>query len=181
MRKAGRKGALAACIVAASVLGINSMAGADTIGVTVVPGERSANITDLVLPPVKSDHEVWYTSGTANLWADDSSGSGAGWTVTVQAADFTGPGSIPAQNLSILYTHPVAHHAGQAIDAVNGPFAPGQEVFGTLDQARPVLKALPGSGMGTYSQHLGLMLEVPADTLAGDYTTTLTVSITAAP
>ncbi|MEY2420256.1 MAG: hypothetical protein QOI95_323 [Acidimicrobiaceae bacterium] len=170
----------AGLVIATSLLASISPAFGD-IGVTVVPGTRAASATDLVLPEVNSEHVSRYTSGAVTLWADDSTGSGAGWAVTVQADDFTGPGAIPAANLSAYWAAPVATIAGQPVDADGGPDIQSSLALGPLDQPRTLMQAFEGFGMGTYSQQVGLLLKVPADTLAGSYTTELTVSITAAP
>lgn len=177
---------LAAGLIVAAAFGIGMKpAIADTVGVTVIPGERSASTTDLVLPAVYADNEAWQTAGMVTLWADDSSGTGDGWTVTVQAGAFACtdceiPSSLPASSLSAFYTQPVEVAAGQAIDEVAGPHT-GANSLGSLDVARPLMAADAGAGMGTYSETVGLLLNVPAFTMAGTYSTTLTVSITAAP
>jgi hypothetical protein len=171
----------AAGLAVAAALGMGiKPAVADTIGVTVVPGQRSASITDLVLPPVVTEHAPRMTAGTVTLWADDSSGTNAGWNVTVKASNFTGPQALPASALSALYSLPAETIAGQPVDEVNGPQAVAL-ASGTLETPRVMLSAQPGYGKGTYSEDIGLALLVPADTLAGTYSTTLTVSITAGP
>ena len=177
---------LAAGLILAAAFGIGaSPALAETVGVTVVPGERAANTTDVVLPAVFADDEAWQTGGTVTLWANDSSGTGKGWTVTVQAGEFSCTdceiaSSLPASSLSAFYTQPVQAVAGQEINPVSGP-RPGAGALGPLDVARPLMTADAGQGMGTYSETVGLLLNVPAYTMAGTYSTTLTVSITAAP
>ena len=172
---------LAAGLVVAAALGVGiTPAIADTVGVTVIPGQRSASVSDIVLPPVVSEHAPRLTAGTVTLWADDSSGTNAGWNVTVKAAPFTGPQTLPASALSALYALPAVAHAGQAVDETNGPQAVAL-ASGTLETPRVLLAAQPGYGKGTYSEEIGLALLVPADALAGAYLTTLTVSITAGP
>jgi hypothetical protein len=58
---------------------------------------------------------------------------------------------------------------------------PASSPVGTLDTARKVLQANAGHGKGNYSQALDVSLIVPADSVAGTYTGTLTVTITAGP
>jgi hypothetical protein len=146
----------------------------------------AASIADLSLPAAAYSHAVQTTSGTMTLSAEDTSGSGAGWNVTVQSSAFTysgpnGGSPIPAVNFSITIAGPPTLVSGQAIDPTGGPKVPPTNSTGTLDVARKTLQAEAGYGQGAYGQALEVSLSVPAQSRAGTYAATLTVTIAAGP
>lgn len=152
---------------------------ADTITQSVLAGSRTASIADLTLDAVTYSHSDQPSTGTMSLTADDSTGSDAGWNVTVQASAFAaGANTIAASNFSIGTLATPAANAGQAVDPTNGPLA-GEG--GSLDAARKVIFAEAGFGKGNYSQDLPVTLTIPGQTLAGEYVSTLTVTISAGP
>lgn len=147
---------------------------------------RSARTTDFTLPAVTYSHTDQSQSGSLALIADDSSGTNAGWNVTVQASSFaySGPNSgtaIPASNFSLTSASTPTKTSGQNVNATGGPMVPATSPVGTLDVARKVVQANAGFGKGTYTQTLGVSLVVPADSVIGTYTSTLTVTNTAGP
>jgi hypothetical protein len=89
--------------------------------------------------------------------------------------------NIPAANFSITSAAAPTATAGQAVDAIGGPKVPVVSPLGTLDSPRKTLQALLTFGNGTYTQALGVSLSIPADSAAGTYTGTLTITISAAP
>jgi hypothetical protein len=174
---------LASLIVAMTampVLGIN------TVTQVVNGGTRSASVADVTLGAVSYSHSAQTNTGSMTLTADDSSGTGAGWNVTVQSSAFVYSGAnsgtnIPAANFSITSAAAPTATAGQAIDATGGPKVPAAGSTGTLDVARKTIQADAGFGQGTYTQALNVSLNIPAQSRAGTYTGTLTVTITAGP
>ena len=162
----------------------------NTMSQVIVGGTRSASVTNQAFGDVRSEpagHSAQTQTGTVTLTADDSSGTGAGWNVTLRSSDFvyTGPNggtNIPAVNFSITTASAPTVTAGAAVDGANGPLVPA-DLGGsrTLDSGVKVLQAHPGYGMGTYSQVIGTSLSLPAQSRAGTYTGTLTASITAGP
>jgi hypothetical protein len=157
------------------------------VSLNVGAGTRSARIGNLALTALTYSHNAQSQTGTMTLTADDSTGSGAGWNVTVQSSPFAYTGSsangsaIPASNFAITTANTPAMTAGQAIDGTNGPKVPATGATGTLDSAHKVIQANASYGLGTYTQALDVNLDVPAQSRAGDYSATLTVTITAAP
>jgi hypothetical protein len=131
-------------------------------------------------------HDV---TGTMVLTADDSTGSGAGWNVTIQSSAFVWVGTanggtnIPAAKLALSSAAAPAVVAGQAVSvaASTGPQVPPTSPIGTLDTPRKVLVATAAYGAGTYTQSLGVTLTIPAQSRVGVYTGTLTTTITSAP
>jgi hypothetical protein len=146
----------------------------------------AASIADLALPGVTYSHVAQTNTGSMTLTAEDTSGSGAGWNVTVQSSAFTysgvnGGSSISASNFSITTAAAPVLVSGQAIDPTGGPKVPPTNSTGTLEVARKTLQAEAGFGQGTYTQALGVSLTIPAQSRAGTYTATLTVTIAAGP
>lgn len=154
-----------------------------TATLTISDGSRTADLSPLTLNPTTYSNEDQITSGVMTLNADDSSGTGAGWNVTVQSSDFAYQGqyagtSIPAANLVIDTPGNPVYVAGEAITAAAGPFA---GMGGSLDVARRVLFANEGGGKGAYAQDLPVSLTIPGGSVAGSYTSSLTVTISAGP
>lgn len=149
-------------------------------------GTRTASVADLTLPSVAYSHSSQLSTGTMALTADDSTGSNLGWNVTILSSAFAYSGAnngtaIPAANFSLTSAAAPVRVAGQSIDATGGPKVPLVSPVGTLDTARKTVQALVLFGKGTYTQALGVSLNIPAGSVPGTYTGTLTTSITAAP
>ncbi|MDQ4036283.1 MAG: WxL domain-containing protein [Chloroflexota bacterium] len=175
--------AVAAAVTAAAVAPAGA---ANTVTQTINAGTRSASVADLSLAAVTYSHSAQTSPGTLALTADDSSGTGAGWNVTVQSSAFaySGPNggtAIPAANFSITSAGTAASTAGQAVSALGGPNPPVTGSTGALDAARKTLAAAPGFGQGTYTQSLDVSLAIPAQSRVGTYTGTMTVTISAGP
>lgn len=161
---------------------------ADTVTQNVTAGTRTASVADLTLTAVTYSHTAQTQTGGMTLTADDSTGSGAGWNVTVLSSAFVYSGTnggtnIPAANFSLTSAAAPAMTAGQAINVTvgNGPAVPTVSPVGTLDTAKKTVQAGVGYGQGTYTQALGVSLAIPAQSRAGTYTGTLTTTIAAAP
>lgn len=182
---------LAIGVTAALATAIAAPVGAsDTVTQSITPGTRSASVADLSFPDIAYAHTAQTPTGSMTLTADDSTGSNAGWNVTIQSSDFvwsagTGGASsgtdIPAANFSLTSAAAPAATAGQAVDTTGGPKVPTTSPAGTLDTARKTVQADTTFGNGTYTQALGVSLAIPADSAAGTYTGTLTTTISAAP
>lgn len=158
----------------------------DTVTQAVNAGTRSASVADTTLTAVTYSHSAQTNTGSLTLTADDSSGTGAGWNVTILSSAFAYTGTnggtaIPAANFSITSAAAPTMTAGQAIDATGGPKVPATGSTGTLDVARKTIQANAGFGQGTYTQALGVSLNIPAQSRAGTYTGTLTVTISSGP
>jgi hypothetical protein len=123
------------------------------------------------------------------LTADDSTGSGAGWNVTIQVSSFVWVGTanggtdIPASAFALTTAAAPTFVAGQAIGLAlsTGPQVPPTSPLGSLSTPRKTLVATAAYGAGTYTQALGVTLTIPAMSRVGTYTGTLTTTITSAP
>ena len=160
---------------------------ADSVTQSVAAGTRTASVANLAMAGVNYSHSAQTNTGSMTLTADDSTGSGEGWNVTVLSSAFVYSGTsangsdIAATNFSLSSAAAPVSTAGQAVDATNGPKVPTISPVGTLDTARKVVQANASYGLGTYTQALGASLTVPAQSRAGTYTGTLTTTIAAAP
>lgn len=168
---------LAAGAVAAAALFIapSAFAAESDIVVAVTGGLHTASFADATLAPVATAHSALNSTGSLALTADDSTGTGAGWTVTASVSDFAYFGDyngtdIGAANFSIVPST-VTSIAGQGTAGV----APG--AGGSLNTERTVLSAAEDTGMGTYTQVVDAVLTVPADSRVGTYTGTLTTTM----
>jgi hypothetical protein len=172
----------AIALVIAAVAVVPSLA-STTVTQTITDGTRTADLSSLTFDPLSYSNAEQLSSGTMSLTADDSTGTGAGWNVTIQSSDFVYSGSyagtnIPAAYVSIVTPGAPTLVAGEAVSTEHGPFA---GIGGSLDTPRKVLYADEGGGKGTYSQELPIILTIPGGSLAGSYTSTFTVTMTAGP
>lgn len=170
--------------LALTALTVPAALGADSVTQEVTAGTRTASVADLTLASKAYSHSSQTSTGTMTLTADDSSGSDAGWNVTIQSSAFAHGGSgasIDASNFALSAADAPAMTAGQAVDGTNGPKVPTTSPVGTLDTPRKVVQAEAGYGKGTYTQGLDVTLTIPGQTVAGTYTGTLTTTITAGP
>lgn len=178
--------ALTLSVALVGVLALPASA-ANTVTQTINAGTRTASIADLTLAAITYSHSAQASAGTMVLTADDSSGSGAGWNVTVQSSDFVYSGAnsgsdIPAANFSVTSASTATSTAGEPVDVLGGPKVPlAFSAPATLDSARKTLQAEVGFGEGTYTQNLGVSLSVPAQSRVGTYTGTMTVTISSGP
>ena len=177
----------------AGILLVAALAGpafaADTITQAITGSGLTASVGDVTLTSVAYQNAAHAVVGTMVLTADDSTGSGAGWNVTIVSSDFVWVGTanggfdIPAANLSLSSAAAPVMIAGQVVSvaAATGPQVPPTSPLGTLDSARKTVSATAAYGSGTYTQGLGITLAIPAMSRVGVYTGTLTTTITSAP
>jgi hypothetical protein len=177
----------AGALLVATVAG--PAAATDTVTLAITGSGLTASVADLTLTSVPYQNASHNVSGSMVLTADDSTGSGAGWNVTIISSAFiwvgtaNGGTNIPAANFALTSAAAPTVIAGQVVNvaASTGPQVPPTSPFGTLDTARKTLVATAAYGQGTYSQALGVTLTIPAMSRVGTYTGTLTTTITSAP
>jgi hypothetical protein len=176
-------GALLVATLAAPVLG------ADTVTQAITGSGLTASVADVTLGSAAYQNAAHNVTGSMVLTVDDSTGSGAGWNVTIMSSDFIWVGTanggtdIPAAKFALTTAAAPTLVAGQAVNVAlsTGPQVPPTSPLGTLDSARKVLVATAAYGAGTYTQALGVTLTIPAQSRVGVYTGTLTTTITSAP
>jgi hypothetical protein len=179
--------------VGASALLVATVSGpalaANSVTLAITGSGLTASVADLTLPSVAYQNNAHTVTGSMLMTADDSTGSGAGWNVTVESSDFAWVGTanggtdIPASDFVLTSAAPPVLIAGQVVDVAlsTGPQVPPTSPLGTLDSPRKTLVATAAYGAGTYSQALGVSLTIPAQSRVGTYTGTLTTTITSAP
>lgn len=179
--------------IGAGVLLVAAVAGpaaaANSVVQAITGSGLTASVGDLTLTSVAYQNAAHDVTGTMVLTADDSTGSGAGWNVTIQSSAFVWVGTangginIPAAKFALTSAAAPTMIAGQVVGvaAATGPQVPPTSPLGTLDSARKTLAATAAYGAGTYTQDLGVTLTIPAMSRVGVYTGTLTTTITSAP
>lgn len=115
------------------------------------------------------------TTGSLGLFSFiDARGTGAGWEFTAQATDFAsddGEGNLISAAGFRVPNAP-------AVTVIAGNTAP-QAFGGPLNAPIDLMVATPGTGMGTFEVEPLLELDIPAETLAGSYESTLTLTLSA--
>jgi hypothetical protein len=162
---------------------------ADSITHAITGSGLTASVADLTIASAAYQNAAHNVTGTMVLTADDSTGYGAGWNVTIESSAFMWVGTangginIPASNFALTSAAAPTMIAGQAISVAlsTGPQVPPTSPLGTLDTPRKTLVATAAYGAGTYTQALGVTLTIPAMSRVGIYTGTLTTTITSAP
>ena len=145
--------------------------------------DRQSGRTTIAFPAVSADHNI--QSATAQLTSievNDLSASDAGWNVTVVSSALVGTsgpalsldGTIAGNNLSVASYGALAVASGDTV-GVTTAIVPGTPA--TIGTPISLLTAPVGYGVGDYTQAFNVGLSMPADSLAGDYAGTLTVTI----
>jgi hypothetical protein len=142
-------------------------------GASVTGGDLTATLVGPVtFAAVPASHAAQAAGDEAtSVGVNDLTGTGAGWNVTIVASDLTvGALTIPAANVTLD-----AFGTPTATSGVTTGIVPG--VAGPIDTAVTLVSAPATDGVGDYSQPFTLGLNVPADTPAGTYAGTMTVTI----
>jgi hypothetical protein len=128
-------------------------------------------------------------AGETGQWeVSDPTGTGSGWKVTVEADDFKEDSAptkiIAAHNITmILLPEHLANleetgYPNNALPVIEGTF---DEEYLSIGSQQILLVAAADTGMGTYGFSPDFQLTVPASTYMGDYTSIITVTLTAGP
>jgi hypothetical protein len=157
-----------------------------TIGVEA--GERSISLGDISFGGTPFSHTETTLSNQSDdgvsLVVDDSSGTGAGWQVVLEASDFlwdqrpssadSAYRSIPRSNFAVM--------PGE-LSVLVGNTTEGVSAFTETNFESPVklLSADKEFGEDTYTLPLSFDVLVPANTRAGSFTSTLTLTMSLAP
>lgn len=119
------------------------------------------------------------TNGSTTAWRVDASDTSTGWNVTLSANDFSdGNGHfISADSFDVRLQD-------QNIVIISGSSGPvsTQISYAALGGAPvKIVSSASGQGTGVYDVSPDFRLSVPAETYAGTYSTTVTVTITTGP
>jgi hypothetical protein len=130
-------------------------------------------------PNVTLDGDPHTVVGSTSPWRAAAVGEDGGWNVTVASTDFDNGGgkTIDVSNFEIrlLDTNIVLVSGGTKPTSTQTTFT---ALSGT---ALKIASAASGEGNGVYDMTPDFSLTVPAETYAGNYTATVTVSISAGP
>jgi hypothetical protein len=121
------------------------------------------------------------TTGSVTIAVTDTRGTNAGWGVNVSGSAFNGgTGSFAIANLGLIPAAPqaVAGECGTVTSAVGQSASAIAQL--SASPAR-IWTASSGSGAGCFKLPVSATLNVPGETLIGDYSARITVSIAAAP
>jgi opacity protein-like surface antigen len=119
-------------------------------------------------------------TGTTTEWTvKDPTGTGAGWKLNISATDFTNVGGklIPVSGFEVSLLD-------ENIEVVAGNDAPTSSATTALvltTEPQKLVSAAVDEGMGTYTLLPTFTLDVPVDTYAGDYSSTVTLQMLATP
>lgn len=176
-----------AAFAAAMVLpGIASAADTTT---TVTGGDLTAGISGAATLELSGSGDPIYQHvgtqsvvGEFTIAVDDARGTDTGWTVSVQASDFLTDGDGAAIDASANFDQSAAsvvtHVAGDPASGVTPTASPA---LLNIETGYVVLGAAEANGSGSYTATMPVSLTIPAQTLVGDYTSTVTVTTGAAP
>jgi len=122
---------------------------------------------------------------TLPLTAVDTTGSGAGWNLTVTSTQFTTGGGTPhllAANASTITGATSVCASGTCTNPTNAVTYPVVVPAGaTPPTAVKFFNAAASTGLGSFTVTPTVGVFVPATTFAGSYSSTLTVSIVSGP
>jgi hypothetical protein len=161
---------------------------AENATVTVTAGTLSVTPADVTLSEVildGTDKTATSASGSNSWAAEDPRGTGVGWHLTIDATDFTDAGK------TIDVSSADQEFKIQLLDAniavVSGNAKPTSSVTSLTaipeagGTALTFASAAVNEGMGSYTLNPNFELEVPAYILAGNYSSTITVSAVSGP
>jgi putative surface cell wall-binding protein len=146
-----------------------------TANAAVTAGDRAATLAGSVtFPAVPASHSNQAaTAQNTSVEVNDLSGTDAGWNVSIVASALAlngGSATIPAGDVSLAGFGALASISGATTGITPGSVA-------SIGSAVALLSAPAGDGVGDYTQAFSLGLTVPADTPAGAYSGTLTVTV----
>jgi len=117
------------------------------------------------------------TSGVLTVQTSDDRGNAAGWNVTLKATDFVeaDTADIAINNLVLLAQPVVKNSVGGTTPAAGSNQSP------VTTTAQQLWDAAPATGDGIFSLPMNGTLTIPAGTLVGTYTSTVTAEVSFAP
>ena len=109
----------------------------------------------------------------------DTTGSGAGWNLTIKSTQFTAGSHTLSTSASSIKTAPTPACVGSCTPPTNSVSYSSPLVLSTT--AQKFFNAAVNSGMGTMTITATVTVAIPANTYAGSYTSTLTLAIVSGP
>jgi hypothetical protein len=188
-----RRAAGVASVLTVAVLGWSQAAGAATSASPTVTGTVTGGALSVATSAAPT-FSANLASGdstptyTLPLTAVDTTGTGAGWNLTITSTQFTTGGGTPhtlATNASTITATPaptVACASGTCTNPTNAVTYPlVVPAAATAPTAVKFFNAAANTGLGSFTVTPTVGVFVPATTFAGSYSSTLTVSIVSGP
>jgi hypothetical protein len=160
------------------------VASAETSSVTVTGGSLTSTAANVTLSGVTLDGTDQTATSTADSWQIvDARGTGAGYCITIDSTDYTSGGytiDISVADQEFFIAIPDGDTVTNAGDAANPPAS--QVATDTAITTNPttlnIMEAPSATdeGMGDYNYDPNFTLEVRAETYAGAYTATITIT-----
>lgn len=178
-------------IMGAVLVGGNAAFAADSVSTTTSPTIQGGSLS-VTTPTIGAFGTITLDGTIQNPQVDlgtftvtDPTGSGAGWNVVMKAGQFTDSLNNRVLPLNSLSIGTPTLTAGAGSDPVDTITVFNSAMGNTIDNANglKILSAATEGGMGTYdvaANKLTLKLE-PKDVKAGNYSSTVTVTITTGP
>jgi hypothetical protein len=160
----------------------------ETATVSITAGTLSVTKADVTLSGVLldgTDKTATSAAGSNNWAAEDATGTGVGWHLTIVATDFTD--AAKTINISATDQEFKIQLLDTNIAVVSGNAKPTSSVTSLTAipefpaAALTFASAALNEGMGSYTLGPNFELEVPAETLAGNYSSTITVTAVSGP
>jgi hypothetical protein len=181
-----RRAAVALAAAAAALASVMSATAADVpVTATVSPGTLSVSSSatpSLSLTLNGFDRLPTYT---APLQANDETGSGNGWNLTVTSTQFSTGGATPhtlSATASAVMSVTAECGKGTCTNPTNGTLYPVVVPAGVTPPT-PVKFFNPAAntGMGDFNVTPTVRVSIPANAYAGSYSSTLTVAVVSGP
>jgi hypothetical protein len=181
-----KKGIVAMLATLALLAGAASVFAEDAT-VTVSGGSLSVTAAAVALSGITldgSDQTATSAFGSNSWTAEDATGSGSGWNVTIIADDFS-DGGTETIDISQADQEFKIQVEDANITVISGNTKPTTSVASltAIDNATPlkIVSAAADEGMGEYNIPPAFELEVPSETAVGSYTSTMTIAVNSGP
>jgi hypothetical protein len=162
-----------ACAVPLSTSATAATSGDTPVTLEVVNGELSIEVpngpVDLGSVPVSTSAQT-VSAQLGNVVVTDGRGGTADWNVTAHGVDFTGP-----QNISVSAPGSSTYNAPAA--TTTGTVTVTSHDLSPIYPPGVVQAATGVSGINTATWNPTISIQVPANTLAGNYSSTITHSV----
>jgi hypothetical protein len=177
---------LLTAIVTAAIMATPAVAATSTVTGTVSAGTLSLTTSATPSFGITLDGTDQTASYTVPTTVTDATGSGNGWNLTITSTQFTTGGGSPstlATTASSISSVANSCVGGSTCTLPTNGIATGQTVpaAGTPPAAVKYFNAAAATGRGKFTNTPTIAVALPASTLAGSYSSTLTLSAVSGP
>ncbi|TVR69173.1 MAG: hypothetical protein EA415_14690 [Sphaerobacteraceae bacterium] len=167
---------IAAVAIGALLVVPSASADTEVVDFNIAGGVLSMELREAGLGDIEDYGLDMFTTGSVDVEVSDLRGTDGNWSVSLEADDFErtgGDGSISAGDFSVS--------DADTIDESNGIDGGTVESHDPQDLSSASLLGTGSGAHGVYTWSPALHLDVADGTPAGEYTSTLTITETAAP